>query len=149
MKLVRFGAPGAEKPGLVDSTGTVRDLSGHVRDITGDVLSPASLAHLKTIDPKSLPEAPKGVRLGAPVGNVKNFMAIGLNYADHAKETGSPIPAEPTSAIQHRGRSDVLVHPSAGRPSGCLGRIEGARRSAREHRLALVARVHHVRRPPR
>ncbi len=95
MKLVRFGAPGAEKPGLVDSTGTIRDLSAHVKDITGDTLSQASLDKLRKLDPKTLPEAPKGVRIGAPVGNVKNFMAIGLNYADHAKEAGQPIPSEP------------------------------------------------------
>ena len=95
MKLVRFGALGAEKPGLVDSTGTIRDLSAHVKDITGDTLSQASLDKLRKLDPKTLPEAPKGVRIGAPVGNVKNFMAIGLNYADHAKEAGQPIPSEP------------------------------------------------------
>ena len=95
MKLVRFGKPGAEKPGLVDQTGTIRDLSAHVKDINGDTLAAASLAKLKALDPKSLPEAPKGVRLGAPVGNVKNFMAIGLNYADHAKEAGQAIPTEP------------------------------------------------------
>jgi 2,4-didehydro-3-deoxy-L-rhamnonate hydrolase len=95
MKLVRFGAPGAEKPGIVDSAGVIRDLSAHVKDITGDTLSAASLDKLRKIDPKTLPEAPKGVRLGAPVGNVKNFMAIGLNYADHAAETGAPIPTEP------------------------------------------------------
>ena len=95
MKLVRFGPAGAEKPGLVDATGAIRDLSGHVKDINGDVLSPASLANLKSIDPASLPEAPKGVRLGCPVGSVRNFMAIGLNYADHAKEAGQPIPTEP------------------------------------------------------
>lgn len=95
MKLVRYGAPGAEKPGLVDADGTIRDLSAHVPDITGDVLSPQSLARLRAIDPKSLPAAPAGVRLGAPVGNVRNFIAVGLNYSDHAAETGSPIPAEP------------------------------------------------------
>jgi 2-keto-4-pentenoate hydratase/2-oxohepta-3-ene-1,7-dioic acid hydratase in catechol pathway len=95
MKLVRFGAPGAEKPGLCDTDGTIRDLSGHVKDITGDTLSPSSLAALKKVDPKSLPAAPKGVRLGAPVGNVRNFIAIGLNYSDHAKETGAAIPKEP------------------------------------------------------
>lgn len=95
MKLVRFGAPGAEKPGLVDSTGTIRDLSAHVSDIKGETLSTASLDKLRKLDPKTLPEAPKGARLGAPVGNVKNFMAIGLNYADHAKEAGQPIPSEP------------------------------------------------------
>ncbi len=95
MKLVRFGAPGAEKPGLVDANGKIRDLSAHVKDITGDVLSPQSLAKLKAIDPKTLPEAPVGVRIGSPVGRVHNFIAVGLNYADHAKETGSPIPKEP------------------------------------------------------
>ncbi len=95
MKLVRFGAPGAEKPGLCDTDGTIRDLSGHVKDITGETLSQSSLAALKKIDPKSLPAAPKGVRLGAPVANVHNFIAIGLNYSDHAKETGADIPKEP------------------------------------------------------
>ena len=95
MKLVRFGAPGAEKPGLVDAQGAVRDLSAHVKDITGDVLSPAGLDKLRGIDANSLPLAPKGVRLGAPVGGVRNFIAVGLNYVDHAKETNSPIPAEP------------------------------------------------------
>ena len=95
MKLVRFGAPGAEKPGLIDAQGGVRDLSAHVKDIAGDTLAPASLDKLRKIDPKSLPSAPKGVRLGPPVGGVRNFLAIGLNYADHAKEAGMPIPAEP------------------------------------------------------
>jgi len=95
MKLVRFGAPGAEKPGLIDAQGAVRDLSAHVKDITGDTLSPASLDKLRKIDLASLPKAPQGVRIGAPVGGVRNFLAIGLNYADHAKEAGMPIPAEP------------------------------------------------------
>jgi 2-keto-4-pentenoate hydratase/2-oxohepta-3-ene-1,7-dioic acid hydratase in catechol pathway len=95
MKLVRFGAPGAEKPGLVDAQGAVRDLSAHVKDITGDTLSPASLDKLRAIDANSLPLAPKGARLGPPVGSVRNFIAVGLNYVDHAKETNSPIPAEP------------------------------------------------------
>jgi 2,4-didehydro-3-deoxy-L-rhamnonate hydrolase len=95
MKLVRFGVPGAEKPGLVDAAGIMRDLSGHLYDITGETLSPASLAKLRAIDPKSLPEAPKGVRLGAPVAKSPNFVAVGLNYADHAAETGAPIPKEP------------------------------------------------------
>jgi 2,4-didehydro-3-deoxy-L-rhamnonate hydrolase len=95
MKLVRFGAAGAEKPGLVDGEGNIRDLSSHVTELTGETLSPARLTALKAIDPKSLPLAPKGVRMGAPVANVRNFIAVGLNYADHAKETGSPIPSEP------------------------------------------------------
>ncbi|MGE5512824.1 MAG: fumarylacetoacetate hydrolase family protein [Bacteroidota bacterium] len=95
MKLVRFGAPGAEKPGLCDADGTIRDLSGQVKDITGDTLSSASLDKLRKLDPKTLPAAPKGVRLGPPVAGVRNFIAIGLNYSDHAKETGAAIPTEP------------------------------------------------------
>jgi 2-keto-4-pentenoate hydratase/2-oxohepta-3-ene-1,7-dioic acid hydratase in catechol pathway len=95
MKLVRFGAQGAEKPGLVDAQGVVRDLSQHVTDITGAALSPASLDKLRKIDAKSLPAAPAGVRLSAPVAGVRNFIAVGLNYVDHAKETGAAIPKEP------------------------------------------------------
>lgn len=95
MKLVRFGAAGAEKPGLVDAAGKIRDLSAHVKDINGDALSPASLDKLRKIDPSSLPEAPKGVRIGSPVARPWNFIAVGLNYADHAKEANQPIPTEP------------------------------------------------------
>ena len=95
MKLVRFGSAGHEKPGLVDSAGTIRDLSAHIPDITGETLSPASLAKLAKIDPASLPAAPANVRLGPPVAKVWNFIAIGLNYSDHAAETGSKIPPEP------------------------------------------------------
>jgi 2-keto-4-pentenoate hydratase/2-oxohepta-3-ene-1,7-dioic acid hydratase in catechol pathway len=95
MKLVRFGQPGAEKPGLVDANGTIRDLSGVVPDIDAAMLAAGGLSKLAGIDPASLPAAPAGQRLGACVGNVRNFIAIGLNYADHAAETGAPIPAEP------------------------------------------------------
>jgi 2-keto-4-pentenoate hydratase/2-oxohepta-3-ene-1,7-dioic acid hydratase in catechol pathway len=95
MKLVRFGAPGAEKPGIIDAQGAIRDLSAHVTDITGETLGDASLDKLRKLDLKALPVAPQGVRLGPPVGDVKNFIAVGLNYVDHAKETGAPIPKEP------------------------------------------------------
>jgi 2,4-didehydro-3-deoxy-L-rhamnonate hydrolase len=95
MKLVRFGAPGAEKPGLVDASGDIRDLSAHVADINGAVLGAESLAKLRAIDPVSLPKAPIGVRLGAPVARPWSFIAVGLNYADHARETGQEIPTEP------------------------------------------------------
>ena len=95
MKLVRFGAVGAEKPGVVDADGHVRDLSAHVADITGATISPAGLAKLRALDPKSLPLAPAGVRLGAPVGQIRNVVGVGLNYADHAAEAGMPIPKEP------------------------------------------------------
>ncbi len=95
MRLVRFGAVGAEKPGLVDAEGRIRDLSGHVADITGATLAPESLARLKALDLASLPLAPEGVRLGAPVARVWNFIAVGLNFTDHAKEIGSQLPPEP------------------------------------------------------
>ncbi len=95
MKLVRFGAVGAEKPGIVAADGSIRDLSAHVADITGETLQPAALDKLRKIDPMSLPAAPAGVRLGAPVGKVWNLHAVGLNYADHAKEAGMAIPTEP------------------------------------------------------
>lgn len=95
MKLVRFGAAGAEKPGVIDAEGRIRDLSAHVSDITGETLAPESLARLKALDPASLPLAPAGVRLGAPVARVWNFIAVGLNFTDHAKEIGSQLPPEP------------------------------------------------------
>lgn len=95
MKLVRFGAAGREKPGLVDGGGVVRDLSAVIPDVTGDTLGPDTLARIRALDPASLPAAPQGVRLGAPVGRVWNFIAVGLNFSDHAAETGSPIPSEP------------------------------------------------------
>lgn len=95
MKLVRFGNPGEEKPGLVDANGAIRDLSDYVTDLAGPALSPQSLDGLRALDPETLPLAPAGVRLGAPVAGTRNFIAVGLNYADHAKETEQEIPAEP------------------------------------------------------
>ncbi|MBM6595629.1 fumarylacetoacetate hydrolase family protein [Microvirga pudoricolor] len=95
MKLVRYGEPGQEKPGLVDANGEIRDLSGMVSDIAGDILSRDGLAKLAALDPTALPAAPAGQRLGPCVARVGNFIAIGLNYADHAAETGAAIPAEP------------------------------------------------------
>ncbi len=95
MKLVRFGSQGAEKPGLVDGEGRIRDLSAHVADITGGTLAPETLERLAALDPASLPLAPAGVRLGAPVARVWNFVAVGLNFSDHAAEIGAPLPTEP------------------------------------------------------
>jgi 2-keto-4-pentenoate hydratase/2-oxohepta-3-ene-1,7-dioic acid hydratase in catechol pathway len=95
MKLVRFGLPGQEKPGLIDPQGGIRDLSGAIPDIAGPALSPSGLARLRNLDPKTLPAVPAGTRLGPCVGKVGNFVAVGLNYADHAAETNLPIPAEP------------------------------------------------------
>lgn len=95
MKLLRYGPVGQEKPGLLDQDGKIRDLSGHIADIADDVLTPEGLAKLAAIDPASLPEVSGNPRLGACVGNVRKFIAIGLNYADHAAESGLPVPAEP------------------------------------------------------
>jgi 2-keto-4-pentenoate hydratase/2-oxohepta-3-ene-1,7-dioic acid hydratase in catechol pathway len=95
MKFVRYGAIGSEKPGLIDKAGKIRDLSAHVKDLAGDAVSPASLARLAALDPASLPLVGGSPRFGSPVGGAPKFIAIGLNYADHAAETGAAIPAEP------------------------------------------------------
>jgi len=95
MKLVRYGDLGQEKPGLIDSAGQLRDLSAHLKDLTGEAYSPASLAKLAALDPSKLQAVSGNPRLGAPVTGISKFVAIGLNYVDHAKETNMPIPAEP------------------------------------------------------
>jgi 2,4-didehydro-3-deoxy-L-rhamnonate hydrolase len=115
MKLVRFGAAGAEKPGIIDAQGKIRDLTGHVSDFSGAILDPAALAKLSKIDTASLPLAPAGVRLGPPIAGTRNFIAIGLNYADHAKETGQELPAEPIlfnkAATCICGPNDDIIYP--------------------------------------
>lgn len=95
MKLVRYGAAGAEKPGMLDGDGTLRDLSAHVADIAGDVLSDAGIEKLRAIDPASLPVVEGDPRIGACVGSIGKFLCIGLNYSDHAAETGADIPEHP------------------------------------------------------
>jgi 2-keto-4-pentenoate hydratase/2-oxohepta-3-ene-1,7-dioic acid hydratase in catechol pathway len=95
VKLVRFGQPGREKPGIVDAKGAVRDLSGVVPDIDARAVTPEGLAKIRKADVNGLPAVQSGARLGACVGGVRNFYAVGLNYVDHAKETGAPIPKEP------------------------------------------------------
>src|SRR4029453_13066498 len=92
MKLVRYGAKGAEKPGLIDKSGQLRDLSAQIRDLDGEAYAPASLAKLAALDTSKLPAVDGKQRFGAPVTGISKFVAIGLNYSDHAKETGSPIP---------------------------------------------------------
>jgi 2-keto-4-pentenoate hydratase/2-oxohepta-3-ene-1,7-dioic acid hydratase in catechol pathway len=115
MKLLRFGPQGQEKPGLLDAQGRIRDLSGVVADIDGSILSDEGLARLRAIDPESLPLAPEGVRYGPCVGKVGKFLCIGLNYVDHAEESGLAIPEEPvlfskaTSAIV--GPNDTVLKP--------------------------------------
>ena len=95
MKLVRFGPTGAEKPGLLDAAGQLRNLSGHIADITGATLDDASIAKLQALDPTSLPLVTNGQRIGPCVGNIGKFLCIGLNYSDHAAETGAKIPEHP------------------------------------------------------
>lgn len=115
MKLLRFGADGAEKPGIVDANGTIRDLSGIVGDISGDTLSDAGLAQIAAIDLTTLPEVPADTRLGPCVSGTGKFICIGLNYADHAAESGMKVPSEPvifmkaTSAIC--GPNDPIIIP--------------------------------------
>jgi 2,4-diketo-3-deoxy-L-fuconate hydrolase len=95
MKLVRYGAIGQEKPGLIDKSGQLRDLSAHVRDLDGEAYSPASLAKLAGLDPATLPAVNGKPRIGAPVAGLPKFVAIGLNYSDHAAEVGMQLPSEP------------------------------------------------------
>ena len=115
MKLVRFGSVGAERPGLALADGSIADLSGIVPDFAGSALSPESLKTIAGLDAAKLPKAQAGARLGACVGGVGKFIAIGLNYADHAAETGAKIPAEPivfmkaTSCIV--GPNDTVLKP--------------------------------------
>ena len=115
MKLVRYGATGQEKPGMIDADGTLRDLSAHVADITGATLGDDSIAKLRAVDPATLPTVDGNPRMGACVGDIGKFMCIGLNYADHAAETGADIPEHPilfmkaNSAIT--GPNDDVVMP--------------------------------------
>jgi ureidoglycolate lyase len=95
MKLLRYGEAGSERPGLLDADGTIRDLTGHVTDIGGKALDPASLATLAKLDPKSLPAVSGTPRIGACVAGTGKFICIGLNYSDHAAETGATVPPEP------------------------------------------------------
>ncbi|MCP3969588.1 MAG: fumarylacetoacetate hydrolase family protein [Rhodobacteraceae bacterium] len=121
MKLARYGEPGAEKPGMIDAGGQLRDLSPHVGDITGAVLDDATLDRLRGLDPAGLDPVPGTPRHGPCVGAIGKFMCIGLNYTDHAEETGNPIPDHPilfmkaTSAVI--GPNDDVVIPRGSRHS--------------------------------
>ncbi|WP_457940682.1 fumarylacetoacetate hydrolase family protein [Mesorhizobium sp. 10J20-29] len=114
MKLLRYGEPGRERPGMIDADGNIRDLSGHVADIAGADISPESLKKLASVDAKSLPLVEGNPRLGPCVAGTGKFICIGLNYSDHAAETGATVPSEPiifmkaTSAIVGPN-DDVLI----------------------------------------
>jgi len=115
MKLVRYGRAGAEKPGLIDEAGTLRDLSRVVKDITADALSPAGLKRLRTVKTGRLPVVRGRPRLGCPLAGIGKLVCIGLNYTDHAQEVGLALPTEPlvfikaTSAIT--GPGDAIIRP--------------------------------------
>lgn len=148
MKLLRYGPAGQEKPGLLDADGRLRDLSGQVDDIGGDILSPDTLAALATLDPATLPLVEGAPRLGCPVARVGKFIAVGLNYADHAAEANMAIPAEPvifskaTSCIVGP-HDDVVLPPAAAKGDWEveLGIVIGrtARRVSRADALGHVA----------
>ena len=136
MKLLRYGPAGAEKPGLLDGEGTIRDLSAHVSDIDGAALAPTKLEALAKLDMASLPAVDGNPRLGPPVAGVGKLLCIGLNYRDHAEETGSPIPDEPilfmksTTAII--GPDDDVILPRGSRKGDWeaeLGIVIGSRAS--------------------
>ncbi len=103
MKLLRYGPVGAEKPGLLDDNGDIRCLASVVRDIDGYALSEAALGMIRSIDPKTLPKIDPKVRLGSCVAQPTNYICIGLNYSDHAAETGNPIPKEPVVFLKSLG----------------------------------------------
>ena len=115
MKLVRFGDAGAEKPGLIDGDGQLRDLSAHIPDVTGATIDDATLDTLRGLDPASLPEVGGSPRLGPCVGDIGKLMCIGLNYSDHAAESGLPVPDHPILFMKANsaiiGPNDTVVKP--------------------------------------
>lgn len=148
MKLVRYGDPGAEKPGLVDSAGALRDLGGEIDDMTPDLLTPAGLARLAGLAAGGLPKVAGAPRMGVPWSPVGKIMCIGLNYVDHAKETGSPIPEEPILFLKANsslnGPDDKVVMPKDSVKSDWeveLGVVIGTRANnvAKERALDHVA----------
>ena len=114
MKLLRYGPPGQEKPGLMDASGTIRDLSALVPDIAREALAPGALAKLAAIDPSTLPAVTGSPRIGPPVSGFSQLVCIGLNYADHAAETGAAIPKEPIVFLKANGalcgpNDDIII----------------------------------------
>jgi 2,4-diketo-3-deoxy-L-fuconate hydrolase len=119
MKLVRYGRPGAEKPGLIDAGGRLRDLSRAIEDITPAALAPAALRRLRALDPSRLPAVRGRPRLGCPLAGIGKMVCIGLNYTDHAAEVGLPLPAEPLLFLKAGsaicGPDDPIVRPPGAR----------------------------------
>jgi 2,4-didehydro-3-deoxy-L-rhamnonate hydrolase len=118
MKLLRYGKLGKEKPGILDSEGRIRDLSAHVSDINGETISPKSLAKLRKIKIETLPIVRGSPRIGACVNSSQKFVAIGLNYSDHAAESGMTVPPEPIIFTKHMNcisgpNDDVTLPPKS------------------------------------
>ena len=148
MKLLRHGPSGQERPGILDAEGKIRDLSGKIDDIDGDKLSPAKLKELAAIDPGTLPVIEGNPRLGAPVARIGKFIAVGLNFSDHAAESGLPVPQEPvvfTKAISSiTGPNDNVTIPRGSKKTDWeveLGVVIGTRASyvTKDNALAHVA----------
>ena len=148
MKLLRHGPSGQERPGILDAEGKIRDLSGKIDDIDGDKLSPAKLKELAAIDPSTLPVVEGNPRLGAPVARIGKFIAVGLNFSDHAAESGLPVPQEPvvfTKAISSiTGPNDNVTIPRGSKKTDWeveLGVVIGTRASyvTKDNALAHVA----------
>jgi 2-keto-4-pentenoate hydratase/2-oxohepta-3-ene-1,7-dioic acid hydratase in catechol pathway len=144
MKLARYGAPGAEKPALLDTAGVLRDLSVHISDVNPRVLSPDVLARLAQINPAQLPVVPGTQRLGVPVSGVGKFVGIGLNFADHAKESGLEPPPEPIFFMKAisclNGPNDDVMLPRGSEKSDWeveLGVVIGSRTRYVEQKSAL------------
>ena len=121
MKLLRYGPVGEEKPAMLDELGVMRDLSGIVPDISQATIGAAGLDQLRDLDPAGLPVVPDGVRIGACVGGVGNFIAVGLNYVDHALESQAPIPTEPvifskTTSCISGPYDDIVLPPGSSKP---------------------------------
>ncbi|MGB2716137.1 MAG: fumarylacetoacetate hydrolase family protein [Vicinamibacterales bacterium] len=144
MKLLRYGQAGREKPGLLDASGTIRDLSGLIPDVTGEALLPDSLARLRAVKPESLPSLAGSVRLGPCVTGIGKFICVGLNYSDHAAESGMAVPAEPiifmkaTSSVS--GPHDDIVIPRGSQKTDWeveLGVVIGTRAKYVEEKDAL------------
>lgn len=136
MKLLRYGPKGQEKPGILDSGGKIRDLSGSVKDIDAHVLSADGLNKLRALKLDSLPVVAGNTRLGVPVANIGKLVAIGLNYSDHAAETGSPVPKEPIVFLKANssinGPNDIVMMPKGSQKSDWeveLGVVIGTRAS--------------------
>lgn len=148
MKLLRYGPKGKEKPGMLDREGRIRDLSGIVADITGETIAPKSLARLRKIKPESLPAVRGNPRIGSCIANPQKFIAIGLNYSDHAAESGLKVPAEPVVFTKQvnclSGPDDDVTLPPRSRKSDWeveLGVIIGTRAKniAKKDAMAHVA----------